>query len=114
MEAEILRFLNNLITECLNAEVFASLTEEEKSEKAQELQKHFNHQIFQTLLDNVTQFQLEELEALDFSDPDSGKKIAEITASIPNFAVILQIKLQAESEKIKQTGVFSRNETIEI
>ena len=86
---------------------FAYLAEKDKKEIGAKVQDHFYSVTINTLIDQLSDEQVNKIKDLDFKTPEAQQKIAEISASIPGFAFVLEDKLKAEMDKILQTGQIS-------
>lgn len=106
MEEDFKKFIGKLISECLQSESIKSLDLEQQRTKITEIQKYLQIVVFETLIDNLAPHQIRDLDNLDFSDPETDIKIAEMSATIPNFGLLLQTKLQQEADQIKATGTI--------
>lgn len=104
MENDLKNYIDKLVAECLNHEVFNSLDEDAKKTKTKEIKRFLQLLIFQSLIDNLAPHQLEELNTLDFSDPNTDTKVAEMSASIPNFGLLVQAELEQAVKNIQDTG----------
>lgn len=102
MDQELTNYIDKLVAECMSIEAFAQLSEQDKEDYSAAVKRQLQIVIFQTLLDNLTPYQLREIENLDFADPASDIKVAELSGSIPNFAILLHDALDQEVQKIIQ------------
>ncbi|TSC87448.1 MAG: hypothetical protein G01um10147_625 [Microgenomates group bacterium Gr01-1014_7] len=100
-------FLENLVNECLQGAKFAYLSEKDKKEIARKLRDHFYSVTIDTLVDQLSDEQINQIKGLDPKAPEMEQKMAEFAASIPGFAFVLEDKLKIEMDKILQTGQIS-------
>lgn len=100
-------FMENLVKECLQGAKFAYLAEKDKKEIAGKLRDHFYSVTIDTLIDQLSESQVNQIKGLDPKAPEMEQKMAEFAASIPGFAFVLEDKLKAEMDKILQTGQIS-------
>ena len=96
-------FIENLVSECLQSVKFSFLPEREKKEVAQKLRDHFYSMTIDTLIDQLSDEQVNQIKDLD-SKSKMEEKMAEFAASIPGFAFVLEDKLKAKMSQILQTG----------
>lgn len=100
-------FINNLVNECLQGAKFAYLAEKDKKEIGAKIRDHFYSVTIDTLVDQLSDEQVNQIKGLDPKAPEMEQKMAEFAASIPGFAFVLEDKLKAEMDKILQTGQIS-------
>ncbi len=97
-------FIENLVKECLQGAKFSYLLPREKNQLAKKLRDHFYDITIKLFLDQLSEQQFNEVKDLDFKEPTAQQKVAEISASIPGFAFVLEDKLKQEMDLILQTG----------
>lgn len=106
MDQQFTDYLESLITQCLASAKFANLSEGEKQAKAAEIRDYLNNLIFRTLVDNLDDTQVEELNNLSSNPDDLEKKIEEFSAGIPNLASEIEQKLLESASYIEANGQF--------
>jgi hypothetical protein len=104
MEEQVIEHINKLIQSCVNSPKFASLTPEQKQQLEAQIEGYFQNLMFDTMIDNLSDEQVKELETLDLTSPEAEEKIALFSATIPNFIFILDEKLNEATEEIIQSG----------
>lgn len=100
-------FIEKLVSECLQGARFAYLPEQEKKAIAAKVREHFYSVTIDTLVDQLSESQVNQIKGLDPKAPEMEQKMAEFAASIPGFAFVLEDKLKAEMDRILQTGQIS-------
>lgn len=98
------QFTENLVSECLKGAKFAYLPEREKREIATKLRDYFYSQTIDTLVDQLSDEQVSQIQSMDANDPKTQQLMSEFAASIPGFAFVLEEKLKKETDIILQTG----------
>ena len=101
-------FIENLVNECLQGAKFAYLPEREKRKTAENIRNHFYNITIGLFLDQISDEQIKEIKDLDFKTAEAQQKVAEISASIPGFAFVLEDKLKQETDKILANGFLER------
>ena len=105
MDPQIEKFLNDFADKTLNGSGFAGVAPEQKTEIKAKLLDYFSNLIFDTLLSNLKEEQLKELEQMqDLGSDEAQKKIALMSASIPGFIFILEDRMEKASEEVGRTG----------
>jgi|SRR3989344_8969113 len=105
MDQDIEQYLNKYIEECLNSPGFSALNEEQKVEAQKQLEEYFNQLILETLINNLSQDQMNQLgQDADFESPETLDQLQLFAAQIPGFLMILEEQLKKSAESIKQTG----------
>lgn len=95
MDEEIQKYLNTLMDETLKAQ---------PSLNKNALLDYYSDVILKTLVDNLSDEQLAEVEKLDFESPEAESKLALLAAQIPGFIFKAEEVLKLASAQIKQTG----------
>lgn len=105
MDPQIEKFLSDFADKALSGPGFIATAPKEKEELKPKLLDYFSDLIFDTLLQNLNETQLKELQAMpDLSTKEAQEKIALMSASVPGFIFILQDRLEKVSEEIGRTG----------
>lgn len=104
MDEQIELYINTLVDNCMQGPAFSGFGEDQKNEIRTKLTEYFNNIIVQTLLENLNEQQLQQLENMDFSTSEAAEKIALFASQTPNLLIIVDQKLQKEVMTIKQTG----------
>ena len=105
MDSQIEKFLGEYAERALRGAGFASLTDEQRAETKSKLLDYFSDLIFDTLLQNLTDEQLKELQGFsDLGSEEAQQKIAAMSASIPGFIFILQDRFEKAAEEVGRTG----------
>ncbi len=97
-------FIENLVNECLQSAKFAYLPEKERQEFAQKLRDYFYNVTINSFIDQISDEQFTRIKDLDFKSKEVLEKIAQISASIPGFAFVVEDKLKKEMGQILETG----------
>lgn len=98
------KYVENLVSDCLKGAKFAYLPEREKQEIATRLRDYFYSQTIDTLVDQLSDEQVSQIQSMDANDPKTQQLMSEFAASIPGFAFVLEEKLKKEMDEILQTG----------
>lgn len=104
MEEKVEAYIESLIQGCLKSTHFSGLPEDQKKESEAKIRNYFQTLIFDTLIDNLTDEQIESIKDLDLKSQESEEKLALLAASVPGFAFILDEKLKQAAETISQSG----------
>jgi hypothetical protein len=105
MDPQIEKFLNDYADKTLAGSGFIASAPKEKEELKPKLIEYFSDLIFDTLLHNLTDAQVDELQAIpDLASEEAQQKIAMMSASIPGFIFILEDHFDKASEEIGRTG----------
>lgn len=106
MDQQIEEYIQNIVSGCLNSPAFANLTPEQRPEAESRLQAYFYRVIVETLINRLSEEQLNQIQDLDFSSPEMEAKLEQFAAAIPGFYQDMDEKLQQEAELVKQTGII--------
>ncbi|MEK7617270.1 MAG: hypothetical protein AAB414_04390 [Patescibacteria group bacterium] len=98
------KFLENLVSECLKSDKLAFLPDKEKKEIEGKIRNHFNDVTINTLVEQLTDEQVNQIKALDPKDPKVQELMAQFAAGIPGFAFVLEERLKKEMDSILQSG----------
>jgi len=110
MDPQIEKFLTDIADETLAGPGFIAYAPKEKDEFKLKLLDYYSNLIFDTLLRNLNEQQIAELNTLpDLGSEEAQNKIALMSAQIPNFIFILEERLKQESETIKSTGIIPQS-----
>ncbi len=113
MDAQTDKFLNDFADKALNGPGFIAYAPKEKEEFKLKLLEYFNELIFDTMIRNLNDAQLEELNAIENLDSEvAQEKIALISASIPDFIFILQDRLEKVSQEIAISGKIPQEQAL--
>src|SRR3989344_3410255 len=105
MDPQIEKFLSDYAAKALAGPGFIAFALKEKEEFKVKLLDYFSDLIFDTLLANLNEAQLKELEAFpDLGTDEAQQKIALFSASIPGFIFILQDRFDKAAEEIGRTA----------
>lgn len=105
MDPQIEKYLNDFVEKTLAGSGFITYAPKEKEELKGKLLNYFSDLIFDTLLQNLNEAQLQELQAMpDLGTEEAQQKIALMSASIPGFIFILQDRFEKVSEEIGRSG----------
>lgn len=105
MDPQIDKFLNDFADKALAGPGFIAYAPKEKEEFKGKLLDYFSDLIFDTLLRNLNDDQIAQLNAMpDLGSQEAQDKIALMSASVPNFIFILQDRLEKVSTQIGQSG----------
>ena len=105
MDPKIEKYLNDFADKALTGPGFIAFAPKEKQEFRVKLVDYFSDLIFDTLLQNLNENQLQELHGMqDLGSDESQQKIALMSASISGFIFILQDRFEKASEEIGRSG----------
>ncbi len=104
MENIFEEYLEKLIKECMQGDKIAYLSRNQKKDLEQKIRAYFYSITINTLIDQLSPEQLDQVKDLDPDSPEMQQKMAEFAASIPGFAVVLEDKLKQKMDQILQTG----------
>ena len=104
MEEKVEAYIEELIQGCLRSTHFSGLSEDEKKGTENKIRNYFQTVIFDTLIDSLTDEQIESIKDLDLKSPEAEEKLALLAASVPGFAFILDEKLKQAADNITQSG----------
>ena len=104
MDETVQNYLNNLVSQCLEAAGFSGKSEEEKEKLQEELTSYFYKVILTTLVDNLNGAQLQEFNAMDTVSDKAMETIEKLSSQVPGFIYILDDALHEEVVKIKTSG----------
>lgn len=105
MEPQVDKFLTEIIDKTLAGPGFAIYSPQEKEDFKVKLNEYFSDLIFDTLLRNLNDDQMKELnEISDLASEEAQNKIALMSASVPGFIFILQDRLEKASAEIGKTS----------
>jgi len=112
MDAQISEFLNGFVDKTLQGPGFIAYAPKEKDEFRIRLIEYFADLIFDTLLRNLTDEQMGELQAMpDMNSEEAQQKIAMMSASIPGFIFMLEDRFGKTAEEIGRNGKVPEIET---
>ncbi len=97
-------YIQSSIDDCLNSPAFSSLTEDQKNQKKEELKKYFDELIVKTLITNLNEAQINELENLNAESPEFEEKLSQFSSEIPGFAMIMDETFNKAVEQVKVQG----------
>jgi len=106
MEDKIQQHIAKIADECLAADSFASRSEEEKKTLRVELENHLYQVMFDTLIDNLDDIQLAELQSVTESEEKASDALIRFAAEVPNFLSLAEEAIKKEAEAVKQTGTI--------
>lgn len=109
MEQQVEEYLNNLVAECMQTPAYAILPEDQKAQIGQNLHNHFNQLMINTLVDQLNDAQLMELDQIDVESPQMEEKLFEYASEIPEFMSILEQALKNEVAKITNQPITPSN-----
>ncbi len=101
MDQQLTQLLDGLADQVLASPQYQNLPEDQKSDKKTEILDNLNSVILDTLVDNLTDAQVVELQNIEPTSPDMETKIEEYSSTIPDFLNILQTKLTEKVEELK-------------
>ena len=101
MDEQLTQILEGLADQVLSSPQYISLPEDQKQTKKQEILDQLNDVILDTMVDNLTDAQVQELQTLDPNSSQMEDKITEFSSTIPDFLNILQNKLMEKVEELK-------------
>lgn len=101
MDQQLTQILDDLANQVLTSTQFLTLPEDQKQAKKQEVLDSLNDVILDTLVDNLTDEQVAQLQNMDPNSEEMEKKIEEFSSTIPDFLNILQTKLTERVEELK-------------
>lgn len=101
MDEKLQEYLNTLAKEVLASPSFANIPSEQKDYYLKKVLDELNNTIFDSLLDNLNNEQLNELKTLGLGSPEAQKRIEEFSEGIPDFVNILEAALKLKVEKLK-------------
>jgi len=105
MDHQIDKFLEGFADKALAGPGFIAYAPKEKERFKVSLLDYFSDLIFDTLLQNLNDTQLSELQAFsDLGSDEAQEKIALLSASVPGFIFILQDRFEKTAEEIGRTG----------
>lgn len=97
-------FIKQKVTECLEAESFASLNQEEQEAAAEKIIYYLYSQVFDTVINNLTEQQATEIENLAFEDTEFQDRLQNFVSESPDIAYEIEDKVLDEVDSMKQTG----------
>jgi hypothetical protein len=101
MDEQLTQLLEGLADQVLASPQYASLPEDQKQAKKEEILEELNSVILDSMVDNLSDEQVLELQNLDPNSPDMEAKLTEYSATIPDFLNILQTALNTKVEELK-------------
>jgi hypothetical protein len=104
MDQKIVEFINSKVDDCLNAESFSSLGQEEKDSIKQKLTDHLYKVVIKTIISNLGQEELDELLKLDLESVEAEEKFEQFAAGSPGNIEKINETINKEVESIKQSG----------
>lgn len=102
MSNQIDQILEGLVNQVLSVPPFMNLSEEGKVAARDKVTDYLVNAILDLTVDHLPDEAVLELQNLDPNSDEMSQKVMEYAASIPNFAQILEEKLNQEVENIKQ------------
>lgn len=106
MEDKIQQHIAKIANECLASEHFASRSDEEKKTLRIDLENHLYQVMFDTLIDNLDDIQLAELQSVTESEGKASGVLIRFAAEVPDFLSLAEQAIIKEAEAAKQTGVI--------
>ncbi len=101
MDEKINSYIESLVLEVLQIPNFSGLTQEQKGPVAEKLRDLFNTAILDTLIDNLTPAQLDQIKDVPADSPEMEDKIEEFASQIPLFITTLEEALNQKVAEIK-------------
>jgi|SRR3989344_6253340 len=96
MDKQIIDFINGLVEKCAANPALA--------DKKEDLEAYFYRLMIETLIDNLTEDQVNQIKDMDLKSPEAQEKMMLFSAQIPGFIFILDEKLQTDAENIAKSG----------
>lgn len=105
MDPQIEKFLSVYAAKALEGPGFIASAPKEKEEFKGKILNYLSDLTSETLLQNLNEEQLKELEAMpDLETDEAQTKISLMSASIPGFIFILEEKFQQAAQEIGRSG----------
>lgn len=101
MDKRINSYIEALVLEVLQIPNFSALPQEQKEPIVEKLRDLFNTTILDTLIDNLTPAQLDQIKDLSADSPQMEDKIEEFASQIPLFITTLEEALNAKVLEVK-------------
>ena len=111
MDEQFQTYLNKQLDELMSSSHFATLNEEQKNQKRAELEDYFYDLILDTLVDNLNDDQLDQLNNADLTAESSTQLISELASQSPTFIFQAQDKIDKALEHLNQTGTVPSPQT---
>lgn len=109
MNIDISTYIEKLIEDCLNAAIFSSLTPQQKEEMVADLRDYFYFAVLETVLNNLTEGQIQQLKSLPPESPELEKMMEEYVSQMPSLAEDIEYRLNKDFEIISQTAILPNN-----
>lgn len=106
MEMDITSYIDNLIFDCLQLPLFSHLSEDQKTEATYKLRDYFYFAVAETVLNKLTEKQVQELTQFSLEDPLLEEAMAHILAQIPFLKETVEQRLDRDFEIIRQTATL--------
>lgn len=109
MDQQVQEFIQNLITSCINNPALAYLSPEQKAKLSANLETYLYKLSVETLINSLNEEQINQIKDLEFESPEMEEKMELFAASIPGFAIILEEKLQQETDNFTKNPASLMN-----
>jgi hypothetical protein len=98
------QYIENMVKECLSMDKFMYLPEAQRQQLADQLRDLFYNTTINTLIDQLNEEQLTQIQDLNPEDPILDQKLQEFAATTPGFYETLEGVFRAKLNTILQTG----------
>lgn len=101
MDKLINNYIESKVLEVLQIANFSGLTEDQKNITAEKIRDVLNRTILDTLIDNLTPDQLNQMKDIPADDPQMEDKIEEFASKIPLFSQVVEEAINQKISEIK-------------
>ncbi|MCL4365809.1 hypothetical protein M1437_01110 [Patescibacteria group bacterium] len=102
MDKKINAYFESLVSKALSLPMFSNMPLEQKEAKAEKIRNYLDDIVIDTVLENLNLEQLNDIKSLAVNSSEMESKITEYSSTIPNFAGILENKLNQAVAAIEQ------------
>lgn len=102
MDEKINAYIESLVSEVLASPSYKNLNIDERIVAGEKIRDIFNNTIFDLVIDQLSEEQLQTLKDLKIESREFQDKIEQYSSQIPMLASQIENLLQTETEKIKQ------------
>lgn len=102
MDQKVNEVLDNMVSQVLASDMYVNLPEDQKSSLAPKIRTHLNGVIIDTMVDRMSDEQLNAIKDLPADSREMEDKIEKFATAMPNLAQDLEEKLNQAVIDIKQ------------